>query len=107
LVAEHVCAHCRCTNSAAHRLTGEKLTVLQLFFHPKAGTAVLGNPSTLPPREEELVQLLPQHLLVLVHTSVSQGRVCSFFHMVVLASNFHMSFVVSSFMGDISRARTI
>ena len=27
--------------------------------------------------------------------------------MVVLASNFHVSFVVSSFLGDISRARTI
>jgi len=36
----------------------EKLTILQLVILLKAGTAVLGNPSTLPPQEEELVQLL-------------------------------------------------
>jgi len=50
-----------------------------------------GNPSTLPPRREELVQLLPSTLAgPLVHTSESLGRECSFIH---------VNFFISSFMG--------
>ena len=69
-----MCALCRCTTSAAHRI--KKLTILQLvILLRRQELPYWGNPSTLPPREEELVQLLSYTFAgPIVHTSVVPGE---------------------------------
>jgi len=85
----------------------EKLTVLHNVILLEAGTAVLGESQYTPATGRRTCPASYLTFAGLVHIPVSLGRECCFFHMVVLASNFHVSFVVSSFLGDISRARTI
>ena len=75
----------------------EKLTVLHNVILLEAGTAVLGESQYTPAKGRRTCPASYLTFAGLVHIPVSLGRECSFFHMVVLASNFHVSFVVSSF----------